>query len=43
MRYIQHAVLLSLFSFLAIFAKIGIGPACIGAWYQPEVPKSMLK
>ncbi len=44
MRFIQHTVLLSLFTFLTFFAKnVGIGPACWGFFYQPKAPKSLLK
>lgn len=44
MKFIQHTVLLSLFGFLAFFAKAGgIGPACVCSFYQPKAPKSLVK
>lgn len=44
MRHIKHAVLFSLFTLLVSFAQGGgIGPLCGGLWYQPKVPKSLLK
>ncbi|HBC92942.1 MAG TPA: cyclic lactone autoinducer peptide [Pelotomaculum sp.] len=44
MKHIKHTVLFSLFTFLVSFASSNtFGPLCVGYWYQPKVPTSLLK
>ncbi|MGI9951639.1 cyclic lactone autoinducer peptide [Moorellaceae bacterium AZ2] len=43
MKKLFYRLLPAAFSLLALAAAIGVKPACLWAWHQPEVPKSLLK
>lgn len=43
MKRLVYRLLPAIFSFLALAAAIGVKPACIFAWHQPEVPKALRK